>query len=72
MCLVRDTGRPAPAGMPGRGQRLILSLVNDLGGSVEWSFAPDGARALVQLPLQEKERLIEITRVDAELVREAL
>jgi two-component sensor histidine kinase len=72
MCLVRDTGRPAPAGTPGRGQRLILSLVNDLGGSVEWSFAPDGARALVQLPLQEKERLIEITRVDAELVREAL
>jgi hypothetical protein len=37
-----------------------------------WSFAPDGARALVQLPLQEKERLVEVTRVDAEWVGEAL
>jgi two-component sensor histidine kinase len=72
MCLVRDTGRPAPAGAPGRGQRLVLSLVNDLGGSVEWSFAPDGARALVRLPLQEKERLIEVTRVNAEMAGEAL
>ncbi|WP_180143763.1 sensor histidine kinase [Sphingomonas sp. R-74633] len=59
MCLVRDTGQPRANSTPGRGQRLIRSLVADLGGSVEWSFAPDGASALVQLPLPSVARLIE-------------
>jgi two-component sensor histidine kinase len=67
MCLVRDTGRAPTVGVPGRGQRLVLSLVNDLGGSVEWSFSCDGARALVQLPLREGARLLETSRLDAEL-----
>ena len=63
MCLVRDTGRPAPAGTPGRGRRLILSLVDDLGGSAEWSFAADGARALVRLPLRESVGPLEAARL---------
>lgn len=71
MCLVRDTGQPVAGGLPGRGQRLVLSLVNDLGGSVDWSFASDGARALVQLPLQEPVRLVEATRVTAESMGDA-
>lgn len=72
MCLVCDTGRPTVSGTPGRGQRLILSLVNDLGGSVEWSFAPDGARALVRLPLRDAVGLVEADRLEAALVREVL
>ena len=63
MCLVRDTGHSTPGGTPGRGQRLVLSLVNDLGGTVEWSFAADGARALVRLPLQEPVGLLEAARL---------
>jgi two-component sensor histidine kinase len=64
ICLVRDTGRPAPASTPGRGQRLILSLVNDLGGNVEWSFAQGGARALVRLPLHPSLDVVEAARLD--------
>lgn len=65
ICLVRDTGRPTTTGPGGRGQRLVLSLVNDLGGTVEWSFALDGARALVRLPLHPPAELAERTRIDA-------
>lgn len=73
MCLVRDTGRPASGGSPGRGQRLVLSLVNDLGGEVEWSFAHDGARALVRLPLREAVRVVDAsTRAAAEMAGEEL
>jgi two-component sensor histidine kinase len=53
ICLVEDNGRSMPAGTPGRGQRLVLSLIDDLGGDVEWSFAPGGARAQVRLPLYQ-------------------
>ena len=67
ICLVRDTGRPGIAGPAGRGQRLILSLVDDLGGCVDWSFAADGARALVQLPLYDTTRLMEATDIETEL-----
>ena len=51
-CLVRDNGRPPVRPVPGRGQDLIRSLVADLGGVVEWCFTPDGAAALVQVPLR--------------------
>jgi two-component sensor histidine kinase len=63
MCLVRDTGRPTAAGTTGRGQRLVLSLVNDLGGSADWSFASDGARALVRLPLRDAPGSLEAARL---------
>jgi two-component sensor histidine kinase len=65
ICLVRDTGRPAPSSAPGRGQRLIVSLVNDLGGDVEWSFAPGGARALVRLPLHHSLDVVAAARFDS-------
>jgi two-component sensor histidine kinase len=48
-CLVGDTGRPPVDMKPGRGLRLIRSLVADLGGSVEWSFTSEGNFALVHL-----------------------
>jgi two-component sensor histidine kinase len=48
-CLVGNTSRPPVDMKPGRGLRLIRSLVADLGGSVEWSFTSDGNFALVQL-----------------------
>jgi len=48
-CLVGDTGRPPVDMKPGRGLRLIRSLVSDLGGSVEWSFTSNGNFARVQL-----------------------
>jgi two-component sensor histidine kinase len=72
ICLVRDTGRPTVAAIPGRGQRLVLSLVDDLGGCVEWTFAPDGARTLVRLPLHDNLHSIEATRSDAQLAGEVL
>ena len=73
MCLVRDTGQPTPRSTPGRGQRLIVSLVNDLDGSVDWSFTPEGARALVLLPLHEPGRLAETaSSKDTEILGEVL
>lgn len=39
-CVVSDSGRSTTGGAPGRGQRLIQSIVSDLGGAVHWSFTP--------------------------------
>jgi two-component sensor histidine kinase len=50
-CLVRDTGQPPAEMKPGRGLRVIRSLVAELGGSVEWSFTLNGNFAFLQLGL---------------------
>ena len=48
-CLVSDNGA-AGGGSPGRGQRLVRSLVADLGGEMHWFFEPEGALAYFRLP----------------------
>jgi two-component sensor histidine kinase len=50
-CLVRDTGQPPADLKPGRGLRIIRSLVANSGGSVDWSFTLNGNFALLQLGL---------------------
>lgn len=50
-CIVRDTGTPRPAAVPGRGQHLIRSLVDDLAGEVQWAFTPEGCAAFVRVPI---------------------
>jgi two-component sensor histidine kinase len=50
-CIVRDTGAPGTSPVPGRGQHLIHSLVEDLAGEVRWSFTPEGCAAFVRVPV---------------------
>lgn len=49
-CLVSDDGAAAGGGIPGRGQRLVRSLVAELGGEMDWFFKPEGALAFFRLP----------------------
>lgn len=50
-CLVSDSGSGAPGrSPPGRGQRLVRTLVADMGGAVRWSFTPRGSFALARVP----------------------
>ncbi|GAA4745555.1 hypothetical protein GCM10023264_08700 [Sphingomonas daechungensis] len=49
-CLVRDTGRPPLNPAAGRGQSVIAGLVQELGGSAEWSFGPEGCAVLTRFP----------------------
>jgi len=48
-CIVSDNGS-AGGGSPGRGQRLIRSLIAELGGEIQWFFEPDGTFAFFRLP----------------------
>jgi two-component sensor histidine kinase len=42
ICSVCDDGGGEPTLRPGRGRRLVQALAAELGGSVEWTFAPAG------------------------------
>jgi two-component sensor histidine kinase len=47
-CSVCDDGGGAPGGRAGRGRRLVQALAAELGGSVAWSFAPNGCCAVLE------------------------
>ncbi|MGN6691658.1 MAG: sensor histidine kinase [Sphingopyxis sp.] len=47
--IVSDSG-PGGGGAPGRGQRLVRSLITDLGGEIRWFFEPGGTFAFFRLP----------------------
>jgi two-component sensor histidine kinase len=50
ICQVWDDGRGAPTVRTGRGRRLVQALAADLGGSVDWSFAPGGCCVRLDFP----------------------
>jgi two-component sensor histidine kinase len=52
LCSVADDGPPATDVRPGRGVGLVRALAEDLGGSVEWWFTPDGCLARLRAPAQ--------------------
>ena len=60
-CVVSDSGRSTTGGNPGRGQRLIRSLVSDLGGAIRWSFTARGNFAAVHFPMSGPRRPAETT-----------
>ena len=67
-CLVSDSGGAAPGrSPPGRGQRLVRTLVADMGGAVRWSFTPRGSFALARVPVTSppKAPSFDHRRVDA-------
>ncbi len=47
-CSVCDDGGGSPGVHAGRGRRLVQALAVDLGGSVAWSSAPNGCRAILE------------------------
>lgn len=47
-CSVRDNGEGSPGMCAGRGQRLVQALAAELGGSVAWTFAPNGCCAVLE------------------------
>jgi two-component sensor histidine kinase len=47
-CSVCDNGAGSPGVCAGRGQRLVQALAAELGGSVAWTFAPNGCRAVLE------------------------
>jgi two-component sensor histidine kinase len=49
-CSVCDDGGGASAGRAGRGRRLVQALAAELGGSVEWTFAPTGCCVRLEFP----------------------
>ena len=49
-CSVCDNGGGSPGACAGRGQRLVRALAAELGGSVDWRFAPSGCRAVLEFP----------------------
>lgn len=53
LCLVSDSGRSETSGEPGRGRRLVHSLVSELGGAVRWSFTPRGNFAVAHFPVSD-------------------
>jgi two-component sensor histidine kinase len=49
-CLVCDNGRAPNNREPVRGLRLVRSLAAEVGGAVQWWFAPGGCLARLQVP----------------------
>ena len=47
-CSVCDNGRGSPGACAGRGRRMVQALAAELGGSVAWTFAPNGCRAILE------------------------
>jgi two-component sensor histidine kinase len=47
-CSVCDDGAGAQGARPGRGRRLVQALAAELGGSITWSFAPNGCCAVLE------------------------
>ena len=47
-CSVCDNGGGSPGAPAGRGRRLVQVLAAELGGSVAWTFAPSGCRAVLE------------------------
>jgi two-component sensor histidine kinase len=50
VCRVFDDGRAAPAFGVGRGHRVVQALADELGGSIDWSFAPSGCCVRLAFP----------------------
>jgi two-component sensor histidine kinase len=48
-CLVTDDGRSINP-KPGRGTRITSALARELGGRIDWHFAPSGTTALLHFP----------------------
>lgn len=53
-CLVADSGSGKPDAAPGRGSRLVRSLVEELGGHVDWHFSSRGTLACLNVPKDEE------------------
>ncbi len=49
-CAVFDNGQGVSAPAVGRGRRVVASLAEELGGAVDWSFAPTGCCARLEFP----------------------
>ena len=49
-CLVCDNGRAEGQAEPGRGQRLVRGLAQEIGGYVDWWFTPLGCLARLRVP----------------------
>jgi two-component sensor histidine kinase len=49
-CQVCDDGCGAPAVRTGRGRRLVQAIAAELGGSVDWTFAPGGCCVRLDFP----------------------
>ena len=47
-CVVCDDGRGSADACAGRGQGLVQALAAELGGSIAWTFAPNGCCAVLQ------------------------
>jgi two-component sensor histidine kinase len=50
ICLVCNRNRAAAERANGRGQRLVRSLADDLGGAVAWRFTPAGTVVALEFP----------------------
>ena len=50
ICSVCDDGGGEPGVRAGRGRRLVQTLAAELGGTVEWTFAPAGCCVRLELP----------------------
>ena len=50
ICQVCDDGRGAPTVRTGRGRRLVQAIAAELGGSVDWTFAPGGCCVRLDFP----------------------
>ncbi len=53
-CRVTDDGCSSTAPSMGRGRTLIETLADDLGGSVNWTFAPAGVSVLLTIPARQQ------------------
>jgi two-component sensor histidine kinase len=62
-CSVCDDGGGVSAGRTGRGRRLVQSIAAELGGTVEWTFAPTGCCVRLEFP---RPRLIDARAVSPE------
>lgn len=61
LCLISDSGRSEIDSAPGRGQRLVRSLVQEIGGAVRWSFTRRGNFAVVHFPAADALPVVEAT-----------
>jgi len=50
ICHVCDDGRSAPTVRTGRGRRLVQAIAAELGGSIDWTFAPGGCCVRLDFP----------------------
>jgi two-component sensor histidine kinase len=51
-CRVTDNGTSQPIVTPGNGTKIIASLAKSLGGTIEQHFGPQGATAVLLLPVE--------------------